>query len=299
MYRLNRILVVIVLLLHICGTALAASLELGQEGSETNVPQAQGLALRFERGLLSAYINHVPLGKVLRELSKQISISYHLYDPAIANQPIVASVKPMPFDEAIKRILAGFSHVLQRAGDTNTPRILVLSASAIPMAAAKSTTAALHEKAAIAPSPAYYSSPAPAHAADAGAPPRSLDEYERLATDEDSSEKEHQDARLRRAVGAIQSGYPHLQREALTQLAEIQDPAATQALVETAEGAEAANKLRVQAVEALWLHAANGNYTDVASLKALQRLSEDLDSKVSELALTALNDIQHYQNANK
>lgn len=296
MYRLNRILLVIVLLLHVCGTALAASPELEQGGPETNLPQAQGLALRFERGLLSAYINHVPLGKVLRELSKQISISYHLYDPGIANQPIVASVKPLPFDDAIKRILAGFSHVLQRAGATDTPRILVLSASTTPVTATKSTADALHEKAAIAPSSAYYSNPAPA---DAGAPPRSLDEYEPLATDEDSSEKEHQEARLRRAVGAIQSGHPHLQQEALAELADIQDPTATQTLVEMAEGAEAASKTRMQAVEALWLHAANGNYTDDASLQALQRLSEDIDSKVSELALTALNDIQHYQNANK
>ena len=51
---------------------------------------------------------------------------------------------------------------------------------------------------------------------------------------------------------------------------------------------------RIAATRALWQHAADLGFTDVDTIKALERLADDDDPAVSRIALQALDDMDNY-----
>ena len=105
-------------------------------------------------------------------------------------------------------------------------------------------------------------------------------------------EAEYREALLQRALEALKSEHQQLRPEALDQLASLLDPRATEALIAAANGG---GELRAVAVEALTRHAANHEYADATSVAALQRIAEDSDPAVKQLAQQALEAMDQYQ----
>jgi hypothetical protein len=257
--------------------------------------------LRYENGLIDASIDSAPLGKVLHEIARKTGMQIHLADPVIANWPVLTSVKGIPLVEGVKRILEGFSYMLYPAA--NGPVVIVLSTQPDPAKmGVKATAAALK--------PASLAQPHYAISAEA---PQSLDEFQPVAVgdaffgadgeQELSPEEqlavvqEHDKAILKRALDALNSDYKHLYAEAINQIVGMDDPRATQALVEAANtGLDA--KSRAQAVEALWQHAAHLQFADATSITALKQLAGDNDAHVSKVARRALQDMQQYPQVN-
>jgi hypothetical protein len=255
------------------------------------------LDLHYEHGLIDARIDNAPLGEVLRDLALKTGMQIHIADPVIANWPVLASVKGIPLAEGVKRILEGFSYMLYPA--TNGPVVIVLSTQPDP---AKTTAAALK--------PASLAQP---HHAISEEAPQSLDEFQPVAVgdaffgadgeQELSPEEqlavvqEYNEALLKRAFDVLKSDYTHLYVEAINQIVGMDDPRATQALVEAVStGLDA--KSRAQAVEALWQHAAHLQFADATSVDALKQLAEDSDANVSKVAHRALQDMQQYLQVN-
>jgi hypothetical protein len=109
--------------------------------------------------------------------------------------------------------------------------------------------------------------------------------------------QEHDKAILKRALDTLSSDYKHLYVEAINQMVGMDNPRATQALVEAAStGLDA--KSRAQAVEALWQHAAHLQFADATSIDALKQFAEDSDANVSKIAHRALQDMQQYLQVN-
>jgi hypothetical protein len=95
-------------------------------------------------------------------------------------------------------------------------------------------------------------------------------------------------------LDAVQSGDDARRLQAVNQLVGIEDPRATQVLVEAATDA----KLCRQAVGALWRHAADLQFADSASVDALRQFAQDSDGHVSSVAREALRDMEQYQASN-
>ncbi|HEV8711768.1 MAG TPA: HEAT repeat domain-containing protein [Candidatus Binatia bacterium] len=244
-------------------------------------------ALHYDGALISAEIDNVQLGKVLGALGQKTGLQVQLIDPAIANWPVSASMKAAPLDEGIREILDGFSYVFYFAN--NIPVVIVLSTH--PDAARTGFKTAVGRAEQISP--------------------LSLDEFQPLRVEEPSSgsgeegdqdpdpvvqaaqEYEYNEVLLRRALDALNSKHTHLRAEALDQLADVQDPRATQALVEAASGRTNLDpQYRLQAVTALSRQAFNMNFIDTVSVDALKQLAGDSDENVRGVARQALQDMQ-------
>lgn len=87
-------------------------------------------SIRYDRGLIHVRTEHVPLGRVLSELARQIGVQVSFADPVIAQWPVSVSVGGSPLVEGIKGILNGFSYAIYRVADTS--RVIVLSTQPDP-----------------------------------------------------------------------------------------------------------------------------------------------------------------------
>lgn len=260
------------------------------------------LNLRYANGVLDARIDHVPLSKVLGGIALKTGMHIHLADPLIASSPVLASIKGMPLAEALTRILEGFSYVLYRT--TSGPVAIILSTPPDAARMGVKTAATLNT--------ASLNRPHDAHTEEA---PQSLDDFRPIApedtlafaaaddkqnlTQEDQLliVQEQFDAILRRSLDVLSSDYRNLHSEALTQLVGIDNPLATQALVEAAS-TDLDVTSRAHIAEALWQHAAILKFADASSIAALKDLAADSDATVRKVARRALKDMQQYLQRN-
>jgi hypothetical protein len=270
------------------------------------------LDLHYHNGLIGGRIEHAPLGRVLRELVLKTGMQVKLTEPSFASFRISARWDAVSIDQAIKQILRGFSFALYRV--SNTIGVIALSTPSRASSTSDlirdghTNTRALAEPTSSLPD----SEPKSAMAADSV--PQSLDELmaispiEEASSDEDSDsnedrdpsvrlarEQEYQEALLNRAVTALRSEHRHLYEEAIDQLGAINDLRAVQALIDAIEDRDGLDRnLRRRAVEALWQHATNTRFSDVSSIQALRKLSDDSDENIRNLAHQALKDMEHY-----
>ena len=112
-------------------------------------------------GRMSGHLNGVPLGDVLKELSRQLSIPISV-DPPVAHDLVTVTFRDVPLDEGIHRILEGKEYALihrvapissREDSPGNIGRILVFSSSRegsavsqVPMAVSGETTERAFEK---------------------------------------------------------------------------------------------------------------------------------------------------------
>ena len=274
---------------------LASTLVPREAKPEPSNPSATGTpSIRYDQGLIDVRVKEVPLGRVLRELARQGTGQVSFTDPALTQWPVSVTVEGIPLVEGIKEILAGLSYVIYRGADTW--RVIVLSPPPAPASTRRKTAGTEH------------------HGPDEGVPPvldafqpparedEALGASTQVVRQEDSStqfaqQQAHQEALLHRTIEVLRSENTRLHAEAIEQLVGLADPRATQALVEVASpsGTAADVQLRVQAVSALWRHAADLRFSDEVAANALKQLAEDNNSEVAEVARQAVSSMEQYQ----
>lgn len=275
----------------------------------TSKPQVNGVnntttstltSVHYENGLFYADIKNVPLGKILNELKAKSGMKIILNDPIIANKPKSAKLEGSSIEDSIKSILKGFSYVLYQSNSSMVAIVLSSHGASNPIATARSGNTLCSQEN-IAPE-------SHVHGRNDDVP-QSLDQFQTIAIEEsllkkdsghrgeiDSSKQlaikqEHDEALLNRAIQALNSEHKQLHEEAVHQLANINDARATEVLVE-ATRPDAHEVSRAIAVDALWQHAVNLQFSDETSINALEQLVGDSDESVNSIALRALVDIQ-------
>lgn len=270
-----------------------------------------------ENGLVDVDINEVPLGTILDQFKAQFGIRVKLHDPSMAYSPVSIALKGSALEEAIKAVLKRVSYVLYPEG--NSFVLIVLSTD--------QDTTRTHGRVTYEPEPTAH----PATLSDitedgefvdtftgykATWMPKSLDEFQPITMEGFSSghtvegqegtdpseqleaEQKYEEALIQRALAAINSQYEHLHEEATNQLIGVNDPRATEILVDASRTATDSIS-RAQAVDALRRHAENLQLTDVTSIDALKQLAEDRDLNVSNIARQALRGVDKFQTENR
>lgn len=300
MNRLSMIIVLTiwVLPMSLFSTSIHAVSQNGSRSIGDNQAPLNTIAFQYENGLIDADINDAPIGKVLDELKAKTGTRVNIHDPSILASRLSATLKGIPLDKTIQILLEGFSYALYPRDDTFAVTIL----STVP------ETVMSHRR---------FTSEQEVEAQSAADPnsetvPKSLDEFQPIKMEErwlgvnhaehESSEgseqlmieQRYQEALVQRAQDAINSEHEHLYKHALNQLVGINDPQATEMLID-ATTMETNWISRAQAVDALSQHAANLQFADTTSIDALKQLSEDGNNEVSSVALKALREIEQYQ----
>jgi hypothetical protein len=271
---------------------------IAQAATEQNPSTASSLSVHYNKGVIDAHIDNAALGDVLRVLATHTGARFILNDPTSASQRISVVIEAMPFDQAVKRILEGFSYAIYPAADVTLPSVIVLSTPGV-------TTKIGHYT--------YATTPTPTDEARA---PQSLDNFRPIASEEEGSEplsddqesneairlakeQERHEIFLHRALDALKSDYSHLHGEAINVLVGLDDPRAIEALVKAASGSQIIDpELQVHIAEALWRRAADHIFADEAVVNALEQLTQDGVGRVRSIARHALRDMQQYQKAN-
>jgi hypothetical protein len=267
------------------------------------------LELHYRNGLVGGRIEHASLGRVLHELALKAPIQVKLIEPAFANFSISARWDAVSIDQAIKKILHGFSFMLYRLSDTMD--VVVLSTP--PRA---SGSGLIRDARTLAEPMPFRSDSERKPAMVASTVPQSLDELMAIpieaALPDDGSdsnedrdpsvrlarEQEYQEALIDRAVTALGSEHRHLYEEAIDQLGAIEDPRAVKVLIHAIGDRDGVDRnTRRRAVEALGQQATNMRFSDVNSIQALRQLSEDSDENIRSLARQALKEMEQYQNS--
>ncbi|MGH8651538.1 MAG: hypothetical protein ACREYE_04860 [Gammaproteobacteria bacterium] len=275
---------------------------MAQVATEQNPPTASSLFVRYNKGVIDAHINNTALGDVLRELETLTGARFILNDPARASQRISVVIETMPFDQAVKRILKGFSYAIYPVADVTLLGVVVLST---PIARTRTGHSGVK--------PGISSLPTPT---DGARVPQSLDDFQPVALEEEGSEpssdnqdgdeairfakeQERREISLHRALDALKSDYTHLHGEAINVLVGLDDPRAMEALVKAASrSGTISSAFQVRIAEALWRRAADQVFANEAVVNALEQLAQDGEGHVSSIAHQALRDMQQYQKAN-
>ena len=208
--------------------------------------------LRYERGLVSARIDDIPLGSVLQALERATGTRVRLMDPATAVRPVSAHFDNLPLAQAARLITRELSSLYWSSGDARV--LYVFSSSPVQGVRSDASTGF----------------PDFAHASGASA-----------RYGEEMQEAAHQ----------LSESEPTRQLMAIGQLSGIQDERAIEALSRAASAGETID-VRVSAASALAQSAAATPDKETTSLDALRRLRDDSDAHVRAVARQALHDIE-------
>ena len=259
------------------------------EGAPT-VTRSDPAPLRYEHGAVTGRLESVPLGQVLAQLEEQTGLRARLIDPASESWPVSAVLQATPLERAVRKILDGFSYVLQSG-----PEGLEVIVLAAPRRTAATTVEGADSGSARAPAGASRSERARS--------PQTLDDLAPIAEHEGSPSapakeagtvnptqpQRYNEAMLHRALDALRTDQKGLHVEAMKQLATLDDPRAAEALREVVLRTAADDaEHRFQAVSALVQHAELTQFGDRASVTLLQQLARDHDGDVRGLAVEAL-----------
>jgi hypothetical protein len=299
------------------GGADAANMGLTQAATEEQPDSTTTLNLHYDYGLINAHIDSAPLGKILHELVLKTGMQVNLSDPVIASWPVSVTLKAIPLEQGVQMILDGFSYVIYRI--SNVPAVIVLSTQPNSTQTRLKSAVIGVKHALLPPVPDktmdIFEDPDPVIHRSGEGVPQSLDELQPITVEEAFSdseaagddaadpsarlaqEQEYNEALLQRALNALKSEHKHLHVEAIDQLADLEDPRATESIVQAvSSGAGLDPKSRLQAVGALRRHAENLHFADATSVNALKQLAEDSDENIRSLARQALQHMEHYQN---
>lgn len=210
-------------------------------------------------------------------------------DPAIAEEPISASIPGDSIAHGVRILLSGFSYALHSSALGHT--VVVLSTAAQRKGSADAVAALDTDDISTAEAPANG--------------PKTLDEFRSLVPLADGATTEHsgEDAApltdetqtredmLQRALDVFKSPHYHLYADAIDQLGMLQDQRATDTLIKLAQQGPG----RYLATEALARIAAQGQYEDPNTVTILQRLASDQDDDVRRSASQAMEQMRQVQ----
>lgn len=254
--------------------------------------------IRYKKALLTARIDRVPLAKVAHELAVNTGVRSQLNDPTMADELVSVFIDAMPLEAGIKEIFAGFSYALRRTADGYV--VIVLSTPP-RLSMVKTRLEPNKQTGSVSISDETLD--------NLDGAPRSLDEFQTIVEDEpeifddddgeaiDSStltliEQEQNMALQQRALDVLQSTHKHLHMQAIEELTALKDPAATEALAETATRGGMDTETRIQIVQALWQLAVDRDSVDATALDELKKLAKDRDKTLSSIARQALTNLQ-------
>ena len=264
-----------ILLAVICVHAICANAD--EANVKENKVSLNITLLKYENDLIEVKANKIALGKVLQELALKTKLQINLYDPGISSQLISVSIKKQSLTEAVKIILEDFSYALYPAEEDFA--VVVLSP---PLTSTKSTrkVSPSPEPSAIfgiASNSAQNIAEFPSIVAEDLSPV--IDDDEEVDSDSNSKsaiEQEYIEALLDRVNEAKSSPEGQIDQETMDELVNIDDPRATEILIDTATtGMDTISP--TDTVGPLWRHAENLKFFDTDSVKALKQLAQDND----------------------
>ena len=251
-------------------------------------------------GLIDARIREITLAQLSHVLEEDPGAPN--YDPSMTGMPISVDLPAVAVKHALPAILEGFSYAIYPADG----RLAVLILSTPPRSRGKNRpqiTASPGESLALTSREALEPQEGE---------PSSLDEFQAIAREEESapgldvseeghpsgypslaseSHQRYTEAIVDRALAALASAHHHLKPEAINQLASLEDPKATEALLQAVNGnLDIAASLRVEAVAALGRNAADAEFNNDA-VDTLKLLAQGSDAQLKAIAKEALASI--------
>lgn len=302
---------IVVLPMLLFSTSINAMSQEEPQSIGNNQTSLNTISILYENGLIDANINDAPIGQILEELKDKtgIGVNINVNNPSIVNSRVSLTLRKIPLGKAIQIILEGFSYALYPLDDRFTVSVLPEVPETV-MTHQRVTSEPKTTAQAISISKATEGFEAQSVYADNGLVPKSLDDFQSITKEEHwleptveesteyseqiMAERRYQEALVQRAYDVINSEHEHLYEDALNQLIGINDAQATEMLID-ASTTEYSPISRAQAVDALWQHATNLQFTDTTSIDALIQLSEDGDDDVRSIALQALREIEQHQ----
>lgn len=258
-----------------------------------------GLRASTAGGLIDARMREIKLGQLLDALEARLGLRSKLNDPSMADLPISVDLRAVPLEHALPIILKGFSYAIYPA--EGTLAVSVLSTPPKSHGKNRQITASPRESVELASGEALEPQEGE---------PTSLDEFQAIAPEEGSapmldlseegsnnpssdpeSHQRYREAVVDRALAALASGPHHLKQEAINQLASLEDPKATDALLQAVNGNVGLDAaLRVEAIAALGQNAADAGFNNDA-VDTLKRLAQGSDAQLSAVAKEALGSV--------
>jgi hypothetical protein len=254
--------------------------------SHDTLLQTKQLSIQYDQGLLSARILNVPVAEMCRELVRKTGVRC-VPSPPAATLGVSAIFKGLALQEGIKKILAGCSYVIYPAGETGELEIKVLNSSEDREWKDRGREE-WHVIGSERSEPAFQSAGMPQPYEESHSVEMEFDQEAQSVGEWNMTEHEHEEALLQNALNTLNSGDGQLRTDTLTLLQGIDDPRATELLVEAALTSKKDNQAQVRAVEILSQHAVILGYRDEASVNALKQLADDSDSQAAEVARQAL-----------
>ncbi len=280
--------------------------------------QPAKLHIDFEDGLITAGIAGASLKEVVELLEEVTGARFVLMgDQSLANEAIFARVDKKPLEKALDQILSNCSYAQVPMVGSDMPKVTIfMMKDNDAVAADEVDEAKLFSEASMASDPSQ-----------AAFVPYDLEEYmplseempgeyEReqyskqdweqnqlqrdeadfLSTEEQAAREERQQqARLDRALSALDSNYANLRSMAVNELTGVNDERATNALQNLAVSNDASGNEKRMAAQALWHHAGDLGFSDFTANQALRQLANDDDPSVRGIAERALDDMARYQ----
>lgn len=239
------------------------------------------LDLTYDRKLISGRIQNVALGVVLDTLVRNVGLRVRFIDPAIALQPVSTLLHRSRLEGAVTEILYGFSYAL--SSDARETAVVVLSTP--PSSRAHNLTRSIN----VADSPSTLEEFEKIDIAEV-----TYDDYANGAADgglqQNAKENEYNEARLERALKALESDQKQIHGEALEEIVGLKDPRASRALAEAVvRAADADAQNRYEVVAALVRHVEGTQEFDANVVDVLQQLASDSDSNIRGIASQALS----------
>lgn len=288
-------------------TALAA--ETVKASSEI---KSQSL-FHYKDGLLSGDAKKEKLGTVLSALSESVTLKAVLRYKPKSDEVVSFRVKDKVLVDALKEVLRGYNYVyIPSAGDTGElSKLILLGRVSAEVSAPAVEPESTQEEEQSAESESEGLNEDVKKKKLAG--PWGLDEFRRLKefckpvaeaneygkakteTSEGCRDREalEREDKLARALDALDTDYRDLKESALNELKGINDPEATNALLNMAlNGGD--KELQQFAAEALWQHAADLGFKDTDANQALKVLAKEGDSTVKGYGQQALEDAKRY-----
>jgi hypothetical protein len=209
--------------------------------------------IEMRADLVDARIGDASLGDVAVALSARTGLKYRLPRGLASSHRLSVDIRGLPLREALRQMLRGLSYmVYPTAGGL---RLIVLSAGS------------------------------------ADSEPSSL-ESSGMPVNSRGAKERGSEGRLRKAIRALAAADRVTRQEAMRSLAGLDDPRATQALIEVAvtRSDRAEPESRINAVELLLERVRGENFSDAAVLETLSQLAEDSDPFIANLSRQAIQE---------
>lgn len=282
-----------------------------EPGKGAGEAESQSL-FRYKSGLLIGDAKREKLGTVLSALGKATKLKAVLRYKPEADETVSFRVKDKVLAEALKEVLRGYNYIyIPAAADSGELSKLILlgkvaaevsepvlqQVSILEQEEEQSTNSEEVKKKKLAGPwglnefrrlKEFCKPTAEANEYEYGKPKK--EELTEECRDREMLERED---KLARALAALDTDYRNLKEAALDELKGINDPEATNALLNMALNSSD-KELQQFAADALWQHAADLGFKDADANQALEVLAKKGDSTVKETGQRALEDAKRY-----